>query len=328
MKPFSIALVLVAALTLSSSAVATFPGANGRIAFMTEGDPTLVPPQNRIATVNRDGTDLRKFGTGHFPVWSADGQYLAFEERGEIRVMDANGSSTRAVGGPGRDPAWSPDGVHIAFTGIRGIEIVNTRTGASRLVAAGGTNSSWSPDGMHIVFLKYVDPVDLFIVRSDGSGMRNVTNSEHHGEQPPVDWSPDGRRILFFASGGAIGCKRGLETIEPDGSNRTALYETFCEGFPNEPQVIYATHLPTGELLLRFSDPQRGQFLPLVADGPSGQIYGFNPVWQPLPPPPHRGDFKNAAKFCTAEREYLGKDAFTQKYGGGANAHGKCVSGK
>jgi hypothetical protein len=38
------------------------------------------------------------------------------------------------------------------------------------------------------------------------------------------------------------------------------------------------------------------------------------------------GDYKNAAQFCKAERDFLGDAAFTHKYGGGANAHGKCVS--
>jgi hypothetical protein len=35
-----------------------------------------------------------------------------------------------------------------------------------------------------------------------------------------------------------------------------------------------------------------------------------------------------AAQFCKAKRDFLGESAFTQKYGGGANSHGKCVSGK
>jgi dienelactone hydrolase len=47
------------------------------------------------------------------------------------------------------------------------------------------------------------------------------------------------------------------------------------------------------------------------------------------PQPPVREDYKNAAKFCKADRAFLGAEAFRQKYGtnrSGANAHGKCVS--
>jgi Tol biopolymer transport system component len=52
---------------------------------------------------------------------------------------------------------------------------------------------------------------------------------------------------------------------------------------------------------------------------------GFLPDWQPIPGP-QRSDYKNAAQFCKADREFLGDASFTQKYGGDANAYGKCVS--
>jgi hypothetical protein len=45
--------------------------------------------------------------------------------------------------------------------------------------------------------------------------------------------------------------------------------------------------------------------------------------------PPVREDYRNASKFCEADRAFLGDEAFRQKYGtnrNGANAHGKCVS--
>jgi hypothetical protein len=51
----------------------------------------------------------------------------------------------------------------------------------------------------------------------------------------------------------------------------------------------------------------------------------FRPDWQPVHRP-QRADYKNAAQFCKALREFLGDGAFRSRYGG-ANAHGKCVSG-
>jgi dienelactone hydrolase len=44
--------------------------------------------------------------------------------------------------------------------------------------------------------------------------------------------------------------------------------------------------------------------------------------------PPVRSDFKNGAKFCQAQREFLGDAAFADAYGTnkGSNAFGKCVS--
>lgn len=54
--------------------------------------------------------------------------------------------------------------------------------------------------------------------------------------------------------------------------------------------------------------------------------YDFDSDWQPIPPP-LREAYKNGAQFCRAERDFLGEEAFRQRYGGGANAHGRCVSG-
>ena len=51
-----------------------------------------------------------------------------------------------------------------------------------------------------------------------------------------------------------------------------------------------------------------------------------SPDWQSLLGP-RRADYKNAAHFCKAERDFWGED-FAERYGGGANAYGKCVSGK
>jgi X-Pro dipeptidyl-peptidase-like protein/prolyl oligopeptidase family protein len=45
------------------------------------------------------------------------------------------------------------------------------------------------------------------------------------------------------------------------------------------------------------------------------------------PQPPALEDYKNVSKFCKAEREFFGEQAFAARYGAkNANAHGKCVS--
>ena len=51
---------------------------------------------------------------------------------------------------------------------------------------------------------------------------------------------------------------------------------------------------------------------------------GFD--WQAIPGP-KRTDYKNSNKFCKAEQDFWG-DQFASRYGDGANAFGKCVSGK
>ena len=107
--------VLLAALLLPASAHATFPGANGKIAFERAGD---------IWTMNPDGSGqvnlTNTSATEHDPNWSPDGSKIVFKDgtRGFF-VMNADGSGVTDLGsGPTPDfyPAWSPDGTKIAFS--------------------------------------------------------------------------------------------------------------------------------------------------------------------------------------------------------------------
>jgi Tol biopolymer transport system component len=135
-----ITLVAVAALlVVPASAQATFPGANGKIAFVRDND---------IWTMNPDGSnqvDITNTPTAHedAPSWSADGKQIAYARSvttqylgsplSGIWVMNADGTGQHevlpppndtTVCGPGASfyasnfgsPAWSPDAAKIAST--------------------------------------------------------------------------------------------------------------------------------------------------------------------------------------------------------------------
>jgi len=99
--------------------------------------------------------------------FSNDGRTLAFTAQREgkdvLYLMDVAKASVRARLDLPVDavwsPVWSPDDKQIAFSGSRG--------------------------GMS----------DLYIVNSDGKGLRQLTNDAYGDLQPA--WSPDGRRIAF-----------------------------------------------------------------------------------------------------------------------------------
>ena len=56
---------------------------------------------------------------------------------------------------------------------------------------------SWSPDGKMIAFECSKDGGgDIFVINSDGTGMRNITRTPNEYEYYPA-WSPDGREIVF-----------------------------------------------------------------------------------------------------------------------------------
>src|SRR5919109_4275185 len=82
--------VLTAALSaaLVAPAQATFPGGNGKIAFVRDG---------AIHTMNVDGTGVTRLTSDASregePKWSPDGSRIAFARGDDIWVMNADGSN-------------------------------------------------------------------------------------------------------------------------------------------------------------------------------------------------------------------------------------------
>jgi Tol biopolymer transport system component len=116
--------VPIAVLAVSAApAEATFPGANGKIAFWNiSGFVT------QIQTIRPDGTHrntLTSIERHNFaPTWSADGSRIAFvserDRRARLVTMNADGTDlTSALTAPTiTSPSWSPNSDRIAFSGL------------------------------------------------------------------------------------------------------------------------------------------------------------------------------------------------------------------
>lgn len=208
----SLAIVLVVAVVTGSGvAYATYPGSNGRIAFSREEKNATKPAD--IWTMNSDGTGLTDL-TANSPAddfrpdWSPDGSKIVFvSDRdggdGEIYAMNADGSNqTRLTSSSSEDttPTWSPDGTQIAFASFR------TGNGEIFVMNADGTNVKqltdnpaldinprFSPDGRAIMFGSLRDPPGLYLMKPDGTDVRRIPTDVPVGR---ADWSPDGRRIV------------------------------------------------------------------------------------------------------------------------------------
>jgi Dipeptidyl peptidase IV (DPP IV) N-terminal region len=114
------------AAALAGTAQAAYPGSDGLIAFVRGGniytiDPQAATPASTIVKLTHDGHDSG-------PRWSPKGTRLAYLDRGNLWIMDANGShktqiTSQAPAYTDARPTWSPNGRYLAF--------VKTKKGAS-----------------------------------------------------------------------------------------------------------------------------------------------------------------------------------------------------
>lgn len=106
-----------------------------------------------------------------------------FEESYLIDVARSDGSEVSTLA-PGSDPVWSPDGERIAFSRSDGLYVMSADgSGITKLADAGREliRVSWSPDGQRIAFSELLLTRDafygpLFVVNADGSGLRRFTS--------------------------------------------------------------------------------------------------------------------------------------------------------
>lgn len=187
-----VVLMALLSLVVPASAAATFPGANGKIAYSgTTG----------IEVINPDGSGRATLagGPNSDPVWSSDGQRIAFastrDGNYEIYVMNADGTGQQRITSNSVNdfsPTWSPDGSRIAFT--RNDDIWSMRSDGTDQVNLTNTPlpaydccSAWSPDGSLIAYNDTWGVAQL--MKPDGAS----SNSLDYGLWP--SWSPDGREV-------------------------------------------------------------------------------------------------------------------------------------
>jgi Tol biopolymer transport system component len=291
----------------------TFPGENGRIAYSCG---------ENVCTVDPDGSVALNLGPGIRPRWSPDGTQIAFTAPppdGRTYLMNADGSGRRLADPP---PAW---------------------------VAAADSDPPVSPDGTRTL---YRDGVRLLLHTSDGSqdveiavGRPDPATCEQDPEAcSPFNgstsvhggtWAPDGSAFAYWLNSGSCGelsCHelQSVWVANADGTNNL-LIATGLEPVWSPDSKLLTFLVSTSD-----SPGSPKNLVVAVRDGSAARLVAATqnaafPSWQPLVPPsgPQRSDYRNAARFCKAQRDFLGDAAFRGRYGtnrNGANANGKCVS--
>lgn len=170
------------------------------------------------------------------PRWSPDGRWLYYRIGGEENLfmrIHPDGSGREVLFRPEWPEIYlvpNPVDGRILTSGVPPGSRYNQILVRERLGApprnisnrnAPSYNPDWSPDGEWIVFVSHVGEdfhSALFIARSDGSQVRQLTDFPEGSYQPR--WSPDGESIVFRRGWTN---HVGLFSVNPDGSNLEQL---------------------------------------------------------------------------------------------------------
>jgi hypothetical protein len=258
-----------AAQPVSSKTKETTPAKlTGKLVFQTTyGGP--------FYTVNVDGSGLQRITNGIDPVWSPDGQQIAFvrwdDPRG-VWVVNADGSNAHRIfdWSETRYPSWSPDGQEIVFSrqhgrpsgGGGGPKGPGGPGGGPGGPGGGGVSESWQ--------LGIVNPVD-------GTFWEPLPNSDV--SLTPA-WSPDGEQIVYSAV-------QGLRIQSVDGQESSQLTsdpkDTSSVWSPSGEQVAFV-HRQHDHWEIYVVDVNTGQRTrltetPAWADGTAAN--SVSPAWSP-----------------------------------------------
>jgi TolB protein len=279
--------------------------------------PEWSPSGNRIAfsvmgsdgnwdiyTVAADGSNVTRLttdpGRDDYPSWTADGRVVwqkdpsgSFACPCNAWIMNADGSGKQQLdtGGNAFAPAASPRGNKLVFGSDAGATFGlftmqlngHTRRQITQPAAGGGGDFQprWSPSGGDIAFLRDTTGADndIWLVHSDGSGLRRLTNTPSRPEFS-LSWAPDGSELLFFAQD-----PDGLHlyAMHPDGSGETRL-----STIPSAPLTEdFSGSSRDGSLWHEISDPggsigiQNGRLVASIAHDavPGGQYNQVDEHW-------------------------------------------------
>jgi Tol biopolymer transport system component len=237
------------------------------------------------------------------PIWSADGRYLYFlSNRGgsmnlwRVPIDEQSGTVQRAP-----EPVTIPstnlqhvrmgkDGSHLVYAtelGTSNLQRVSFDAvkgaveGEPQWITRGSNYYNWpsaSRDGQWLAFSTQRRQEDIYISRSDGSDVRQLTNDVARDRRPR--WSPDGSRIVFFSDRNGV---YSTWLINPDGANLVRVSDGVPAIHPDwhpDGQHVVASDILSS--VTRTFDvtkpmPQQGELLPAWHGPDPFESLGWSP---------------------------------------------------
>jgi len=222
-----------------------------------------------VAVMDADGSNQKLFAEGAAPDWSPDGGQIAFTrpdtaEIPQIWVMNGDGTSIRQITQSNTmkiAPSWSPDGHQMVFVWLKNnspsdpqpeIGIINSDGTNERILTAENRRNihiepngdtticetandanapAWSPVNNRIAFWSGIENQygQIWVINSDGTGSKQLTEDCNHRNSDDPSWSPDGTKILF--STGRSG-RNELWVMDANGENERKISDIDAVPFP------------------------------------------------------------------------------------------------
>ena len=236
-----------------------------------------------IWTISADGSDSIRVTDDDAldwnPVWSPEGFiYFSSDRGGNMNLWRVPVSASGVLEGDpqpvttgvvevSQHPTISADGKRLAYaarTSSRNIQRIGfdpaskQTTGFPEAVTEGSILSEWSdpsPDGQAVAFMRQDD---IFVTRTDGSGLNRLTDDDFNDRHPK--WSPDGDKILFYSNRG--GSLYQIWVMNPDGSGKVQVTD-------DDSEPVYPAWSPDGERI-SYGDTASGSFI-IEANAAGGQ---------------------------------------------------------
>jgi Tol biopolymer transport system component len=287
-----VAAASLAALSLASSAAATFPDRNGRIVFQAETENGI-----QLFTMRPNGHDRRQIthldADALGPDWSPDGRRIAFGfNECSVAFVDADGGNLTVLpplpgdGAPGvdvceGDPSFTPDGkrvvfIHFDFSAeVEQVWSMNLDGSDRRIITGSGApDPNVSPDGTKLSFKGAAGA--LFTTNMDGSGLKQISPTIDVAYKH--DWAPDGQHLVISDNAEPVpGESVNIATVRPDGTDYRYLTH-FADGR----RAFVGTYSPNGKWIV-FRLESNGQYALYRMHPDGGAMHRITPFSQFLP---------------------------------------------